>query len=188
MAAPKQTTLFSFQFAKGGEPEAPKKETKRKDPSASCKEYDAKKRKRDYLESWEGEFDGLEHHDDIGMVCKHCLNKYGQDPNIVFTVGCRSYRKDSLRSHWKSTNHKNATLDSLGEDEEGPMDTLLRNISKENVAILEQLFNTVYYIIHHEEPFTALPRLLQLQKKNGSELKRLLSYANDVACARWVLY
>ncbi|KAJ8318234.1 hypothetical protein KUTeg_003325 [Tegillarca granosa] len=39
-----------------------------------------------------------------------------------------------------------------------------------------------------ELPFTTFPSLINLQIKNGSELKRLLSYINDKACARFATH
>lgn len=44
--------------------------------------------------------------------------------------------------------------------------------------------NTVYYIAKEELPFTKVPGLLQVQKKNGIKLSS--TYANDTKCVKMV--
>ena len=64
------------------------------------------------------------------------------------------------------------------------MDVAIEKMDEKNIAILKELFNTVYYILKEEKPFSDLPGLLTLQIKNKSALSRLLSYKSDQACRR----
>ena len=68
------------------------------------------------------------------------------------------------------------------------MDNMIDQLNERNRDILIKLFNTVYFILKFEEPFSALPRLLALQIKNGSSLSRLTSYRSDQACRRLALH
>ena len=64
------------------------------------------------------------------------------------------------------------------------MDVVMRNIHDSHREVLRQLFNTAYFILKEEMPFASFPSLLLLQKKNGSDLRKLDSYCNDQACRR----
>ena len=66
------------------------------------------------------------------------------------------------------------------------MDVHIRELEAENFDVLRKLFNTAYFVCKEEMSFSSFPSLIRLQKKNGSDLKRLGSYCNDQACRRFV--
>ena len=68
----------------------------------------------------------------------------------------------------------------------GPMDEAILGVQRKHLEVLKKLFNTAYFIIKKEDSFTSFPSLLQLQKKNGSDLRQLDSYCSDQACRRFV--
>ena len=67
---------------------------------------------------------------------------------------------------------------------QGPMDLMLNGIRRDHMEVMKKLFLTAYCVLKEEMPFTSFPSLLRLQKRNGSDLKRLDSYCNDQACRR----
>lgn len=70
---------------------------KKKSDDASKKVYELK-RKRQFLESWKKDFEGIENSED-GMICKFCK----EFPDIAgpssFVSGNTTYRIHSIRSH-----------------------------------------------------------------------------------------
>ena len=109
-------------------------------------------------------------------------------------IGNTSYRVGGLDSHWESDQHVMA-VDRLNERRraeegnpvQGPIDLIIQALTENNKAVLKKLFNTVYFVLKYEEPFTSLPRLLSLQVKNGSDLHKLISYKSDQACRRYTI-
>ena len=71
---------------------------------------------------------------------------------------------------------------------DGPLDRAIVQVQRQHLDILRKLFNTVYFVVKEEMPFTSFPQLIKLQKKNGSDLVRLESYATDQACRRFIPY
>lgn len=70
----------------------------------------------------------------------------------------------------------------------GPMDAILNKMCDEELEIVKKMFNTAYFVMHYEMPWTSYPNLLDLQIKNGSNLNRLTSYHTDKGCARFGTY
>ena len=66
------------------------------------------------------------------------------------------------------------------------MDQCLDDMKKEHLDIIRKVFNTAYFEAKTEMSFCDFPRLILLQKKNGSDLAKLESYCTDVACRRFV--
>ena len=201
----KQTKLSSF-FHKQGQSEHDEtskikqtSEVAEKSPTSSRqnsekraetkKQYELLKRKREYQVSWETEFRGLQYDGDVGMTCKYCCQYKELAGPTVFITGSKTFRKTGIISHWESPKHllaANAAANLL--EGQGPMDRIIQKLGQQNKQLIIKLFNTAYFVIHHEMPFTSFPDMLSLQIKNGSDLKRLISYSTDMACRRFTAY
>ena len=143
------------------------------------------------MSAWSTKYPGIFEKENK-LFCKPCVD-YPQlsDPSSTLVTGNTSYRVGGLDKHWTSNPHLRAANQVLVEARraaqepvDGPMDTMMRKLNEQNKDILIKLFNTVYFILKYEEPFSALPRQLALQIKNGSSLSRLSSYKSDQACRR----
>lgn len=183
----RQLTLKNFGVVS---PENITKKTQAKGRKVTQDEYEAK-RPRKFVSSWKDKYPGL-YEDNDKLYCFPCV-KYStiSDPTSNLVLGSSSYRVGGLDSHWKSEPHRRAAnhhhaqnVRDEGGRVEGPMDVIIQALNEQNAELLKKLFNTVYFILKYEEPFTSLPRLLGLQVKNGSDLHRLLSYKTDQACRR----
>lgn len=177
----KQKRLFEFGI--GGNPQ-PKPQERHN------VEYE-KKRSRNFVRAWDEKYPGI-YEEDGKLYCKPCCTyREISDPQSTMVLGNTSYRVGGLDKHWISKPH-NLAAKKLNEVEraragqmvQGPMDDAIRALNEANRAVILKLFNTVYFILKNEEPFSALPRLLTLQAKNGSDLQRLTSYRSDQACRR----
>ena len=71
------------------------------------KQYDAKKRKRNFQMSWLTEFPWLALDGDLGiMKCKiYCKRANVCDPKTPLVIGSDKFRKDPLYAHAKSANN-----------------------------------------------------------------------------------
>ena len=61
------------------------------------------------LGRWSSKFPGIED-TEAGIVCTVCKMRTGEQGNILstnssFVEGCKSYRIDTIRSHWESPIH-----------------------------------------------------------------------------------
>lgn len=185
----KQLKLFEVGIKSDAANETGKSGKGRKQSQAS---YESAKRSRVFVKSWEEKYPGIFEGDAGKLYCKPCTEfPTISDPKSSLVLGTSSYRTSSLEGHWQSKQHLLAASrfceverERQGQPIQGPMDRALRALSESNKNIMLKLFNTVYFILKYEEPFTALPRLLSLQIKNGSELGKLLSYRSDQACRR----
>ncbi len=188
----KQGDLFQFKGGDGDETPA-KKIKGRKE---SQKEYESK-RSQKFVPNWTNIFPGVLYNEEKDIMhCRFCVawkesGSADTTSSFVKEEGCGSNRIDSLRSHWTSACHaKCVKLENVriarenANVHQGPIDFALRRLNEENQEILLKLFNTVYYILKEELPFVCLPSLVRLQKKNGSDLRKLLSYTSDQACRR----
>ena len=181
MAEKKQTTLGSF-FSN---PKVSENTAKRKgNPSSSQEEWEKSKRKREFLAHWPEEFQGLLN-SEKGMLCETCV-KYASKNSSSFTTGCKTYRLQSIRSHWVSEVHIKAceTKKCKVNENKGPLDKIALKLGEKHKVVLIHLFNTIYHINKAERPFSDLPGLLKLQVKNGSDLGLLKSYESAKACSR----
>ena len=182
MAASRQLELSKFF-------NVPNKASKRKSSAETKKEYE-KKRVRGWVDSWGSMFDGLKD-TEKGMVCGTCLKFRSKAGDTVFLEGCRSYRIDTINAHFNSPRHKLCREAELvaercdaGEQAPGPMDAIIRSLGESQSSIVKKFFNTAFFVMAYEMPWTSYSRLLNLQVKNGSDIAKLESYQSDKACAR----
>ncbi len=142
------------------------------------------RRKRGFVPGWRDQFPGIEDTEN-GMVCTWCQSDK-HAPSTAFTTGCTSYRIESIRVHWESPRHRQCVAAARVQQgrQQGPIDIIIRKIGERNKSIVEQMFNTAYAILKHEMPFTNYPIMMEVQAKNGSDLRNLNSYATHKACAR----
>lgn len=100
--------------------------------------------------------------------------------------------KDSLKKHLTSDVHLKAidlnTKAQLGATsynqhvlQNTPIGHGLTRMAKKDKEILRVCFNTAYYLVKQEWPFSDYPALLNLQFNNG--VKEFQSYRNDCAAA-----
>ena len=162
--------------------------------SCSKKKYESKRPKREFRPEWKQLFHGLIYENDV-MLCEFCtsphVTAYRDHHSSFCTNGSTSFRVDSIRSHWESSSHHKCLTvchrraGNQGDlAPQGPIDIAMHRLNDNNKGILMKLFNTVYFILKMEMPFTSLSSLLALQKKNGSDLQKLQSYNTDQACRR----
>ena len=125
------------------------------------------------------------------MICTFCVQFKDVAGQTSFVTGNKTYRIDSVRSHFSTPKHihceslsPRAKLRANNEEVIGPLDDALRTLGKKNKGLILYMFNTAYCVIIEEMPFTRFPTLLKLQVKNDSELVRLKSYQSDKACSR----
>ena len=109
----------------------------------------------------------------------------------MFVTGCKSYRIDTIHAHFKSPRHmlcRDAELvaerQEAGVEAPGPMDAILQALGEHDKSVLKKVFNTAFFVMAYEMPWTTYPNLLSLQVKNGSNIEKLMSYQTDKACAR----
>ena len=111
---------------------------------------------------------GLEHDEERAlMFCKYC-KEHDRSVSSFVSSGCGSMRLESLQSHWSSSSHllsRQAYMRCQRPQQDGPMDLQLRQLEQHNTEVLIQLFNTIYYILKGEQPFTNITGLLALLKK-----------------------
>ncbi len=78
------------------------------------------------------------------------------------TGGTSSFRIESLRSHCGYKDHVKCQdvfrHREEGVVEKGQTDSVTQKLGEENKGILVKLFNTVYYILEEEMPYTSLPK------------------------------
>ena len=184
----KQLSLFNFGI-KGTNNATQKRPVKGR--KVSQDEYEAK-RSRHFVPSWEEKYPGIYEENNL-LYCKPC-KQYpdNSDPASALVLGKSSFRTGGLEAHWKSAQHLtcaakyNAALARAANEPplEGPMDNIIRAMNEQQKILIKKLFNTVYFSMKYEEPYSALPRLLSLQKKNGSDIAKLTSYNSAQACRR----
>ena len=95
----------------------------------------------------------------------------------ILIDGLRSVKKDSIQKHLNREAHKKANelepkrLGAGGFKEEVVKDTPIgRGLTKMGEKDLETLricFNSAYYLVKPERPFSDYPNLITLQHKNG---------------------
>ncbi len=189
--------LFKFGFTKINDNEEEQPSTSAEKRKETKLKYETKRAKRVFRTEWKKTYDGLLYDEEkMVMTCNYCDRSSSRNEQANFCrSGCSSFRVDSLRSHWESSGHHTSyelymaaerRADRAPAREPGPMDIIIRQLNQQNTVILEKLFNTVYFVLRTEQPFTSLPKLLSLQRKNGSDLEKLKSYDSDNACRRYI--
>ena len=136
----------------------------------------------------------------VMLKCKMCI-KYeeritsirGFSRNLI--VGMSFVEKDSLEKHIKGDPHKYAAnlfnKQSMGASSFGdkiikssPIGHGLTKMATRNKKVLENCFNSAYYLAKKERPYSDFPDLIELHKKNG--VKYHGSYQNEQAAANFV--
>ncbi len=191
MSNPKRPRTINDFF--GGKQPVDKEKTPK--GRKKCQDEYEERRQRKFNESWITQFPGIRYDEEKdAMFCLHCETfRTMADPKSSFVSGgSTSFRIDTIRTHWASKGHLKCDsayrLHKEGVMEKGPMDDVMQRLGEENREVLVKLFNTVYFILQEEMPFTSLPRLIKLQQKNGSALDRLISYCSDQACRRIAIH
>ena len=161
----------------------------------SQKNYEKEKRERTFLPSWQEEFLCLKNTTE-GMLCSVChAHPTYADVRSSLYLGTASYRKGVLVSHEASTSHnkcldidgrRRRQLDAVLPQVQGPVDRQLQNMNEQEEEAMMHLFNTAYFILKEESPFSCYPKLIGLQEKNGAKMGT--QYKTDNACRRFSEY
>ena len=122
------------------------------------KEYDGKKRKRNFQSSWLAEFPWLTLDKDRGiMKCKICCKWPNVcDPKSPLVTGSDRFRKDPLYTHAKSSHHTACVVrtdNSKKPIKDTPIGKAVVRSQKEQQHKLKGLFNTAYAIAKNCRPF-----------------------------------
>ena len=103
----------------------------------------------------------------------------------IWIDGSKSVKKDSIQKHLNGEAHKKANeleekrqLGAVGFNEKVVKDTPigrgLMKIGEKELETLRICFNSAYYLIKQERPFSDYANLITLQHKNG--IKKFQSY------------
>ena len=133
------------------------------------------------------------------MLCmKHIDSiKYCKTFPQIWIDGSKSVKKDSIQKHLNREAHKKANeleqkrqLGAMGFKEKVVKDTLIgRGLTKMGEKDLETLricFNSAYYLVKQECPFSDYPNLITLQHKNS--IKKFQSYVTYRVAADFTDY
>jgi hypothetical protein len=152
--------------------------------------YEKEVRRRKFLPQWLDKFPWLQYNNDT-MTCKVCT-KFPDlaDSGSSFLSGCTSFHSATLQSHELSQRHKRCQQKYLIKESkaEGPMDYAIKNVNKEQLNVLEKLFNTAYFIYKNELPFTMFPKQISLLVKIGINKIGGDRFKSDNACRRCIIY
>lgn len=128
------------------------------------------------------------------FLCKKHLDSIKTLRNFssIWIDGSNSVKKDSIQKHLSGEAHKRASELELRETlggaafnekvvKETPIGKGLSKMAKKDLETLRICFNSVYYLVKQERPFSDYPNLISLQHKNG--VKNFKSYITDRAAA-----
>jgi hypothetical protein len=166
--------------------------------SKKDKKYDAT-RERKFIGTWLDDFDWLQYEKDENlMFCKYC-RKYPKlavtklNQTCVFVEGSRNFRLEPIRSHNKSTAHKNCANQFLRDEEKSSLEVptkkapeirntdigkALHKLGEKECQRMKFVFNCAYSLAYHNKPFTDMKMMCTLMKKNSVDLPD--NYDNDV--------
>lgn len=152
------------------------------------KDYENKKRKRQFVPSWSKEFTWLDLNKDKNvMVCRFC-NEFSQhaDKESPFYLGTSTFRKSSIKTHAKSKAHAKCELAKRAKENprSTPMAQTVAKMNKDNFEVLKKLFRTAYYVAKEEIALAKFPSLCKLQIGNGINMNN--TYLNDHACRNFI--
>lgn len=102
--------------------------------------------------------------------------------------GCGSMKLESVKKHELSRQHKDAEAAHRAhvQPDHAPMELAIQKMEKEEVEQMKSLFNTAFYLVAAERPFSDFPALLQLQRLNGLPLGK--TYSNPKQARMFVHY
>ena len=125
------------------------------------------------------------------MLCTKHVNsiKHCKTFTQIWINGSKSVKKDSIQKHLNREAHnkleQKKQLGAVGCKEKVVKDTPIgRGLTKKGEKDLETLricFNSAYYLLKQERPFSDYPNLITLQHKN--RIKKFQSYVTDRAAA-----
>ncbi|KAL5017507.1 hypothetical protein ScPMuIL_007096 [Solemya velum] len=130
---------------------------------------------------------------DRGNVCTEiwceCCRTFAVDRTSNFVTGNQRVKKEGVKYHKDSTSHKDtlqiksASL-KRARSEATPFEKSLMKMDEVQMAKMEKLFTTAYYLAINERPFSDFPKLLELQAVNGLSLGE--TYFTDKAANEFV--
>ena len=153
---------------------------------ATCKKnYESKKRKRQFVPSWSKEFPWLYFNKDENvMVCSEFSQQ--ADKESPFYLGTSTFRKSSIRTHAKSKAQAKCELAKRAKEiqRSTPMAQTVAKMNKANLEVLKKLFRTAYYVAKEEIAMAKFSSLFKLQIGNGVNMSK--TYLNDHACHNFI--
>ena len=113
------------------------------------------------------------------MFCSWCRLYNRNEHRNQFVHGCSTMKVESVKKHEQSQHHKAAELSHYAHEhpESAPMEVALQHMAREDLANMKRLFNTAFYLVQAERPFSDFPGLLQLQARNGLSIGN--AYCNE---------
>ena len=160
-----------------------RKRVQRETLSPCGKDYENKKRKRQFVPSRSKEFPWLFFKKDQN-VC----NEFSQqaDKESPFYLGTSTFRKSSIKTHTKSKAHAKCELAKRAKEipRSTPMAQTVAKMNKENFEVLKKLFGTAYYVAKEEIAMAKFSSLCKLQIGNGVNMNN--TYLNDHACCNFI--
>ena len=156
--------------------------------AAGKKDYENKKRKRQFVPSWSKEFPWLDLNKEKNvMVCRVC-NEFSQqaDKESPFYLGTSTFRKSSIKTHATSKAHAKCELAKRAREtpRSTPMAQTVAKMNKDNFEVLKKLFRTAYYVAKEEIAMAKFSSLCKLQISNGVNMNN--TYLNDHACRNFI--
>ncbi|KAL5019991.1 hypothetical protein ScPMuIL_002883 [Solemya velum] len=130
---------------------------------------------------------------DRGNVCTEiwceCCRTFAVDHTSNFVTGNQRVKKEGVKYHKDSTSHKDALhIKSASlkraRSKATPFEKSLMKMDEVQMAKMEKLFTTAYYLAINERPFSDFPKLLELQAVNGLSLGE--TYFTDKAAKEFV--
>lgn len=118
--------------------------------------------KREFQESWRGEFKWLsENSSSEGLYCSLCIN--AKESN-AFTKGCKDLQRSALTRHMKTNDHIRA--EGMVKSRQ-LMHDQVRLARNENDARHTASFRTAYFLAKEDLPNAKFVPLVELQRANG---------------------
>lgn len=146
-------------------------------------------KKRRFNSEWAEGREWLQHDTENGvMFCEWCRCFDRNEHRNQFVKGCGSMKLESVKKHELSRQHKDAEAAHRAhvQPDHAPMELAIQKMEKEEVEQMKSLFNTAFYLVAAERPFSDFPALLQLQRLNGLPLGK--TYSNPKQARMFVHY
>ena len=136
------------------------------------KEYEKNKRpNRKYSDAWKKYRPWLKDTEN-GMVCTACKESK-LNPSQAFSVGCKTYKLDSVCKHEKSTLHEKAVLMAkakLQSKERSNAAKLVMAIHKDTFPSSKKMFRTCHALIMKNRPISDFNWQCDLDEMKGIQL------------------
>ena len=137
-------------------------------------------KRRHYNAKWGEGCEWLEYSDGEGvMFCAWCRLYDKNDHRNQFVHGCSTMKVESIKKHEHSQQHKDAEASHHVQKhpDRVPMEVALQHMAHEELDQMKKLFNTAFYLVQAERPFSDFPGLLHLQVRNGLSIGN--AYCNE---------